>query len=359
MRTMRAVEVTAPGKFHLRTDAPVPEPGPGQVRIRVQAAGICGTDIHICKGDESIAAMLEPPFVLGHEFCGEVDLAGPGVSGFERGEYVSAEMHEVCGRCPACLDGKQHACQRTRIHGVQLDGCFADFVVVSAGNVVRLPRSIPLQVGAILDPLGNAVHTALKVDIQGKRVAVVGMGPIGAMTGEVAASAGAARIFAADVGRRALERTRAWVQRRGLADTVEVIDLAGDARAASVRRIIDATEGGVDVALEISGHPNGINDAIRVTRAAGDVVLLGLPKAGTVPIEDFGKNVIFRGLTLHAVIGREMFRTWERMLALLAGGMDVAQFVTGEYPLERFPEALERFAAGEEQKAVLRMDAAT
>jgi threonine 3-dehydrogenase len=356
MPTMRAVEVTAPGKFRFRTDAPVPNPGPGQVRIRVKAAGVCGTDIHICKGDPSMAALIDPPFVLGHEFCGEVDQPGPGVASLKPGEFVSAEMHEVCGRCPACLEGKKHACQRTKIHGVHLDGCFADYVVVSASNVVKLPRSIPLKVGAILDPLGNAVHTALKVEIRGKRVAVIGMGPIGAMTAEVAASAGAARIFTADVNQRALARTREWVSRRRLENTVEVVDLAGDSREASVRRILEATEGGVDVAMEISGHPNGINDAIRATRAGGDVVLLGLPKGDTVPLQDFGKNVIFRGLTLHAVIGREMFRTWERMLQLLEGGMDVAQFVTGEYPLERFPEALERFAAGEEQKVVLHMD---
>ncbi|HKB16834.1 MAG TPA: alcohol dehydrogenase catalytic domain-containing protein, partial [Planctomycetota bacterium] len=127
---MRAVEVTAPGAFRLRTDVPVPVPGPGLVRIRVLVAGICGTDVHICRGDPSVAKMLKTPLVLGHEFCGEVDALGPGVNGFTPGTYVSAEMHEPCGSCGACLAGKRHACQRTKIHGVQLDGCFADFVVV-------------------------------------------------------------------------------------------------------------------------------------------------------------------------------------------------------------------------------------
>ncbi|MCI0586469.1 MAG: alcohol dehydrogenase catalytic domain-containing protein [Planctomycetes bacterium] len=352
---MRAVEVTAPGAFRLRTDAPVPVPGPGQVRIRVLVAGICGTDVHICRGDPSVAKMLKTPLVLGHEFCGDVDALGLGVNGFTPGTYVSAEMHEPCGRCGACLAGKRHACQRTMIHGVQLDGCFADFVVVPAANVVRLPRSLPTKVGAILDPLGNAVHTAFKVDVRGKRVAVVGMGPIGAMTAEVAACAGAARIFAVDVKKQALERARAWVERRNLGDRVDVLDVSAPAREAAIGRVLAGTEGGVDVAMEISGHPNGINDAIRMTRGGGDVVLLGIPRAETVPIEGFGEHVIFRGLTLHAVIGREMFQTWERMLALLEKGMEVEPFVTAEVPLERFPEALERFASGEEQKVVLRI----
>ncbi|HET6202300.1 MAG TPA: alcohol dehydrogenase catalytic domain-containing protein [Planctomycetota bacterium] len=352
---MRAVEVTALGSFRLVADRPVPVPRAGEVRIRVRAAGICGTDVHICRGDPSVAKMVRPPIVLGHEFCGVIDALGPGANGFSGGEYVSAEMHEACGACAACLAGKRHACQRTRIHGVHLDGCFADYVVVPAGNVVRLPRSLPEKVGAILDPLGNAVHTAFKVDLRGRRVAVVGMGPIGAMTAEVAAFAGASRIFVADVKPRALERARAWVARRDLGERVEVLDVSAPVREEAIARVLAATEGGVDVAMEISGHPNGINDAIRMTRGGGDVVLLGIPRAETVPIEGFGERVIFRGLTLHAIIGREMFATWERMLDLLARGMEVEPFVTSEVPLERFPEALERFASGEEQKVVLRI----
>ncbi len=349
---MRGIEVHAPGAYRLRDDLPVPEPGPGQARIRVKAAGICGTDVHICRGDPSLLPMLRIPFVLGHEFCGEVDSLGPGTPGPAPGTYVSAEMHEWCDHCAACRAGRFHACQNTKIHGLNLDGCFAEYVVVPARNLVILPPELPVKGGAILDPLGNAVHTALCVPVEGKAVAVVGYGPIGAMTAEVLVFEGAARIYILDVSPKALARAQRWVEAKHLHDRVTILDTSGGNHDRSLERLIAETEGGADVVLEISGHPAGINDALRIVRAAGDVVQLGLP-AAEVLIEDFGKNVVFKGITIHAVIGREVFRTWERMLDLFARGFDVAGLVTGEYPLEEFPTALARFAAGEEQKAVL------
>lgn len=351
MTSMKGVQLSAPGQYRLRTDLPVPEPGPGEVRLRVAASGICGTDVHICRGDPSMNQLIKPPVVLGHEFCGHVDKLGPGVDEkkLPLGTYASAEMHEVCGKCPACKSGAYHACATARIRGINLDGAFAEFVVVSAGNVVKLPPGLPVKVAAILDPLGNAVHTTMKVPVDGRTVAIIGFGPIGAMCGEVAVFAGASHLYVVDVADSALSRARAWVLRRGLQDRVTVVD----GRQDPVEAVVAATGGGVDVALEISGHPRGINNAIQMTRAAGHVVNLGLPKGDEITIEKFSKNFIFKGLTMHAVIGREMFRTWEQMLDLLNRGMDISHFVTAEMPLEEFATGVERFGNGQEQKVVL------
>jgi threonine 3-dehydrogenase len=354
MTSMKGILLDSPGNYRLRRDLPVPEPGRGEVRLRVAASGICGTDVHICSGDPSMNGIIAPPVVLGHEFCGFVDKLGPEVDGrkFTLGEYVSAEMHEVCYECPACRDGAFHACASTRIRGINLDGAFAEFVVVRAKNVVKLPAKLPVPVAAVLDPLGNAVHTTLKVPVKGKNVAIVGYGPIGAMCGEVATFVGAKHVFVLDVADLALQRAREWVTRRGFSDRVTVVDSRQN-KPGPVDTVTAATAGGVDVALEISGHPTGINNAIQMTRAAGHVVHLGLPKGDTVGIEKFSKNFIFKGITLHAVIGREMFRTWEQMLDLLQQGMDISPLITAEMPLDKFGEGLDRFGKGLEQKVVL------
>lgn len=351
--TMKGVQLTAPGKFRLREDLPVPEPEPHEVRIKVFAAGICGTDVHICAGHPSMNKMVEPPVVLGHEFCGAIDKLGDAVPPELKlgvGDYVSAEMHEVCGRCLACMDGASHACMNHRIRGVNLDGAFADYVVVSARNVVKLPACLPQKVGAILDPLGNAVHAALKVPVKDRRVAVVGYGPIGAMTAEVVQFAGARHLFLLDVSHEALERARTWVERRGLGDRVTLIDgREGD----PVDKIVQATEGGVDVSLEMSGHPDGINNSLQMTRPAGHVVNLGLPGRSNVTIRGFSENYVFKGLTLHAIIGREMMRTWEQMLDLLGRGLDVTDFITTELDMSEFAHGLEQFGKGLTGKVVL------
>ncbi len=354
MTPMKGIQLTGPGQYRLRRDLSVPEPAPGEVRIRVAASGICGTDVHICSGDPSMNGIVAPPVVLGHEFCGHVDKLGKGVDGgkLREGDYVSAEMHEVCGECPACKDGAFHACTTTKIRGINLDGAFAEFVCVSATNVIKLPASLPIQVGAILDPLGNAVHTTLKVPVVGRTVAIVGYGPIGAMCGEVAHFVGAKHIFLIDVADLALQRAREWVQRRKLAHMVTVVD-ARVQKPSVVDTVVAATKGGVDVALEISGHPTGINNALQMTRAAGHVVHLGLPKGDQVPIDRFSKNFIFKGLTLHAVIGREMFRTWEQMLELLGKGLDLRELVSAEMGLDQFGAGIERFGKGLESKVVL------
>lgn len=351
--TMNAIVVPEFGKWEYRTDVPVPEPGPGEVRIAVRACGICGTDVHIAKGDVSLKALLAPPFIQGHEFCGLVDKLGPGVSGPEVGRLVSAEMHEVCGHCPACLDHKAHACANTRYRGLNENGSFADYVVVSATNVVVLPDGVPLRVAAFLDPLGNAVHTACKVPVAGKTVLVAGYGAIGAMVVEVVAFLGAREIHVMDVKGKALRRAEERAILGGFGDRLFVHRVESAHRNSMCEDLIARTGGGVDVAMEISGHPDAINDCIRCTRAAGDVVLLGLPTDSAVTLQDFGHSIIFRGLTLHAVIGREMYQTWDTMLDLLRRGLRTDFLVTSELPLSELGEGYRRLATGSEQKVVL------
>ena len=353
LATMNAVVVPEFGRWEYRTNVPVPEPKANEVRIAVAACGICGTDVHIAKGDASLKAMLKPPFVQGHEFCGYVDKPGADVTGFTVGEFVSAEMHEICGKCPACLAGKKHACARTRYRGLDTDGSFADYVCVSASNVIRLPAGVPVKLAAFLDPLGNAVHTACKVPVKGKKVLVAGYGAIGAMVVEVVAFLGASEIHVTDVKGKALRSAEERAKKSGFADRLITHQVKNEHRNSLAEHILAITGGGVDVAMEISGHPDAINDAIRYTRAGGDVVLLGLPTDSAVTLQDFGKNIIFRGLTLHAVVGREMFATWDKMLELIAAGLDTTWLVTSELPLSKIGEGYQRIAAGTEQKVVL------
>jgi threonine 3-dehydrogenase len=350
---MNAIVVPELGRWEYRGDVPVPEPGQGEVRLLVAACGICGTDVHIAKGDPSLNAMLKPPFVQGHEFCGYIDKLGPGVTDLQVGKLASAEMHEVCGHCPACLDGKAHACAHTRYRGLNENGSFADYVVVSASNVVELPEGVPVKIAAFLDPLGNAVHTATKVPVEGKKVLVAGYGAIGAMVVEIAAFLGASEIHVTDVKGKALRRCEERASQGGFRERVFTHQITNEHRNTTVQQLLDQTGGGVDVAMEISGHPDAINDAIRCTRAGGDVVLLGLPTDSAITLQDFGKNIIFRGLTLHAVVGREMMRTWEIMMELLAKGLDTGFLVTSELPLSQIGEGYRRIHAGGEQKVVL------
>jgi threonine 3-dehydrogenase len=320
---------------------PVPKPGPGQVLIRVLATAVCGSDRHIYEWDESMASIVKPPRVYGHEFCGEIAAFGPGAERphLRLGLYVSAEMHVTCGHCRPCRTGQRHICENTRILGVHGDGCFAQYVVVPAYNVIPLDRQVvPPRVGAFLDALGNAVHATQVADLSGRSVAVLGYGPIGAMCAEIARISGAARIAITEVNAHAAAHARKWASSRRLAH-VSVVELnrTKDPEG-SVR---DAVGGGADVVLELSGAESSINLGLAVARPGGIVALLGIPKDSAVTIRDYTRCLIFKGLTLHAIIGRRIFETWIKMLDLLSAGLDVEDIVTNEFEgLESFHEAM-------------------
>ncbi|MEP7133217.1 MAG: alcohol dehydrogenase catalytic domain-containing protein, partial [Acidobacteriota bacterium] len=342
---MTAVVKTRPVAGRKGTDiltVPVPEPGQAEVLIKVLATAICGSDKHIYQWDPSMAGMVQPPRIYGHEFCGEIVAFGSGGKRphLEIGQYVSAEMHVTCGHCRPCRTGQRHICENTRILGVHGDGCFAQYVVVPAYNVVPLDREVvPVRVGAFLDALGNAVHTTQVADLSGRAVAVLGYGPIGAMCAEIARISGASHIAITDVNAHAAAHARRWASQRGLTN-VTVIDLTRTKDPAGTLR--DATGGGADVVLELSGAEASVNLGLAGARRGGVLSLLGLPREKSLTIRDYTNDFIFKGLTLHAIIGRRVFETWIKMLDLLRAGLDVEHLVTNEFDgLDRFHEAME------------------
>ncbi len=336
-------------------DCPVPKPAADEILIRVAATAICGTDKHIYHWDPSIRDKVRPPRIYGHEFCGFIEEFGERAhrDGLAKGDYVSAEMHVICGECPQCRSGNGHICIRTKIYGLDEDGAFAEFVTVPASNVIKLGSFVPLRVGAFLDALGNAVHTTQVVDLAGKSVAITGFGPIGAMAAAIAEHSGASIVIVTDVSDDALETARRWAASRNFANLHAFNVRTKDAK--EVKKAIDAvTEGvGVDVVLEMSGSAAAINFALEVVRMGGFLSLLGLPAGHSVTIEDYTRNVIFKGVTMQGIIGRRMYSTWQRMLALLRSGLDVEWVVQATFDsLQEFHEGMSRFDRHEALKVV-------
>jgi threonine 3-dehydrogenase len=350
---MKAVVKTAPKDGAIEVaDRPVPTPGAGEVVIRVEATGICGTDRHIWHWDPSVQFM-KPPVIFGHEFCGRVAALGRDVGGLAEGDYVSAEMHVVCGVCFQCRTGRGHICAKTQIYGLHHDGCFADYVKVPASNVLKLSPKIPPRVGAFLDALGNATHTALAADLVGRKIAITGCGPIGAMAAAVCEFAGASELFLIDVSDQALKRARRWATMAGRRVPVTVFDTRGEGTSAALKTIRERTGDGVDAVLEMSGAEPAINFALKIVRPGGQLRLLGLTSRKDVTIQDYSANVIFKGIDLQAIIGRRMYQTWYSMLGMLEAGLDVEPIVSAEYDLVNFEEAIASFDRGETWKVVL------
>ncbi|HEV2721488.1 MAG TPA: alcohol dehydrogenase catalytic domain-containing protein [Thermoanaerobaculia bacterium] len=334
-------------------NCPDPTPGPDEILIRVAAAAICGTDKHIYHWDPSIRDSMKPPRIYGHEFCGFVERIGERAhrENIAVGDYVSAEMHVVCGECPQCRSGNGHICIRTKIYGLHEDGAFAEFVKVPASNVIKLGPYVPLRVGAFLDALGNAVHTTQLCDLAGKSVLITGFGPIGAMAATIAEHSGAATVIVTDVNDRALESARRWAASRDL-ENFHAFNISDPHDAKTVIEAI--TEGvGVDIVCEMSGAAAAVNFALDVVRMGGYLSLLGLPRGRALTIDDYTKNVIFKGVTLQGVIGRRMYATWQRMLSLLRSGLDVEWVVQATFDsLREFHEGMARFDRKEALKVV-------
>ncbi|MBI4277121.1 MAG: L-threonine 3-dehydrogenase [Armatimonadetes bacterium] len=321
---------------------PVPTAGPGEIVIKVEATGICGTDLHIFNWDPWARGRVHPPRVLGHEFCGTVVEAGPGVRVPQVGEFVVGECHLACGHCHLCLGGQPHICESLEIIGVDRDGAFAGCVRLPAGNAWRLGRSIPVEVAAVMDPLGNAVHAAHSTDLTTRTVAIIGCGPIGLFAIPVCKMAGAALVAATDVSEFRLDLAR----RMGA-------DLVIDARRDDVAARLRAATGGVgvDVVLEMSGNPRGITDGLRAVRNGGWVSLLGLP-TGRLEV-DLANDVVLKAVHLAGIFGRRLWQTWEQMTRLLRMGLDITPVITHRFPLDRFEEAFALLQSGQSGKIIL------
>ncbi len=340
---MRALLKPAAGPGLALATVPLPALRPGEILVRVEAGGICGTDLHIDNWNEWAASRIDPPRIIGHEFCGTIVDAAPDVTAVRVGDFIAGEGHVACGTCPPCRRGEEHICDRLAIIGIDRDGAFADYVAMPAHNAWRLDRSrVPVEVAAVMDPLGNAVHTALATDPAGRRVAVIGCGPIGLMAIPVLRLSGAAFVAASDVR----------PERRALAAKVGA-DLVLDGSSDDVpARLRDATGGqGVDVVLEMSGHPSGIRDGLRALRSGGAMSMLGLP-ARPVDI-DLTNDVIFKMVRIQGIFGRRMWRTWEQATSLLARGLDIRPIITHRLPLAAFEEAFALLRTGAAGKVIL------
>src|SRR5690348_10624672 len=321
----------------------IPAFGRSDVLVKVKVASICGTDLHIYNWDRWAQTRIHPPLIPGHEFCGEVAAFGDEVTSVREGDFVSAEMHVACGKCLQCRTGEAHICQNVKIIGVDTNGAFAEYVVIPETNIWKLDPDIPLEYASILDPLGNAVHTVLAGEIAAKTVAVTGSGHIGLFSIAVARAVGATSVYAFEVNEH----------RRKLAQQMKA-DYVLDPSKDDVKRIIhEHTDGlGVDVVLEMAGHPDAIRTAFDIVRSGGRISLLGLTSK---PISlNFSEDIIFKGITIQGINGRKMYQTWYQMTALLkAGKLDLHPVITDRMPMKDFSKGMARLKTGAASKILL------
>jgi threonine 3-dehydrogenase len=342
-QTMEALRKPRPEKGAALEKVPIPTIGPTDVLVRVRAASICGTDLHIYGWDHWSASRIRPPMTFGHEFCGTVERVGAQVTTVKPGEFVSAEMHVNCGHCRQCKMGQPHICQNLKIIGIDADGCFAEFVRIPAANIWKVDPAIPEHYAAIMDPLGNAVHTVLSGPIKDQTVAVTGCGPIGLMAIAVAKASGASTIFATEVN----PERRAMALRMG-AD--EALDPSATDPVAHVRAATDGA--GADVLLEMSGHPAGIRQGFQMMRAGGRASLLGIPS--DLVTLDLVNDIIFKGATVLGIYGRRMFETWIQMTDLLKSHkLNLDPLFGEQFPLSKFEEGFRLLQEGLPGKILL------
>ena len=324
---------------------PVPEPGPHEVLVKVEAASICGTDLHIWNWDDWSQQRIHPPVTLGHEFAGTIAEIGPQVEQADVGDFVSAESHVTCGHCYQCRTGQAHMCPSTQILGVDRDGAFAEYVLVPESVIWQNDRDkIPPEIATLQEPFGNAVLATLTHDLAGQTVAVSGCGPIGLFSISIARASGAGAVFAVDPTPYRRELAIAMGATEALDPTTEDI--------ATV--ICDANEGyPVDIVLEMSGAPSAITSAFKTVRNGGLITLFGIPSK---PVEvDIAENMIFKNLTVFAINGRRIWDTWYKTRWLLEGGVvDLRPLITQEVDFDNVLEAFDQLAEGTACKVVLR-----
>lgn len=340
---MKALRKMKPGPGLEMQEVPIPAIKGNEVLIQVRKRAICGTDLHIYKWDEWSQNRLKPPVTTGHEFCGEIVEAGADVRHYQVGDIVTAEMHVVCNQCFQCRTGNAHLCEHVVILGVDGDGCFADFIAVPESNLWRVPAGVDPEFAAIYDPFGNAVHTVMAGATVGKSFLILGGGPIGIAAIPVCKAAGASLVLVSEV-----MPFRQELARKMGAD--RVIDPVKE----SVEEVVRGLTGdqGVDVVLEMSGHPAAIAQGFRSIRKNGRYSLLGIPAK---PLSlDLAKDIIFPGVTVQGINGRRMFETWYQMDALLVSGkVDLKPLITHRFPMEKFQEAFEIGLSGNAGKIIL------
>lgn len=345
--TMKALEKSMPEQGLWMVQAPVPEIGPDEVLIRINKTGICGTDIHIWNWDDWAAHTVPHPMITGHEFAGEIVEIGKDVTGLSIGQRCSGEGHLIGNDSRQSRAGKFHLDPGTRGIGVNEQGAFAQYLKLPAFNVIPLPDDIPDEIGAILDPLGNAVHTALSFDLLGEDVLITGAGPIGIMAAAVARHAGARNVVITDINPQRLELAQhvvpnlrpVNVTKEDLNDVIAELGL----------------KEGFDVGLEMSGNQIALDQMVEALVMGGKIALLGIPP-GKSPVD--WSRIVFKAITIKGVYGREMFETWYKMIAMLQNGLDVSRVITHQFDVDDFEAGFAAMKSGQSGKVVLNWRAA-
>ena len=325
-------------------EQPIPQMGINDVLIKIKKTAICGTDIHIYTWDQWAQNTIKVPMIVGHEFAGEIVDIGSEVNGLKIGQRVSGEGHITCGHCRNCRAGKRHLCRNTEGVGVTRAGCFAEYLVIPASNVCVLPDNISDDQAAILDPLGNATHTALSFDLVGEDVLITGAGPIGIMAVSIAKKAGARYVAITDVNDYRLDLAKQMgadltinVKHQKMSDAITQLNMLE----------------GFDIGLEMSGNPSALIDMIDNLNYGAKIALLGIPPSNFAI--DWNK-VVFKGLQIKGIYGREMFETWYKMISMLQSGLNVAPVITDHFHIDDFQLGFEKMLSGNSGKVILNWD---
>lgn len=341
---MKALVKTKPGPGAEIVDVDIPTPGPDEVLAKVIATSICGTDLHIYEWNEWARSRIKNiPQIMGHELCGEIIELGSNVKNIKKGAIISAETHIACGHCYLCHTGNAHICVNGRIFGVDVNGVFADYAIVPANNAWVLDKKIPKDFASVMEPLGNAVHTVLAGEIIGNTVLITGCGPIGIMSIAVARISGATKIIATEINDYRIH----------LAKKIGADLVLNPKHDKVVKRILEETNGlGVDVILEMSGNPSAIKQAFRSLRPGGRFSILGIPDK---PMKvDFGKDIVFKYITVQGINGRLMFSTWHKTSRFLSSGrLNLEPIITHRLRLEEFEKGMELMKSGNCGKILL------
>jgi len=321
-----------------------PKMGHNDLLIKIRKTAICGTDMHIYNWDDWAQATIPVPMVVGHEYVGEVVDMGVEVRGFEKGDRVSGEGHITCGHCRNCRAGRVHLCRNTIGVGVNREGSFAEYLVIPAYNAFKIPDNISDELASIFDPFGNAVHTALSFDLVGEDVLITGAGPIGIMAAAVAKHVGARHVVITDVNPYRLELAK----KMGATRAVNV----AEQKLSDVMAELGMTEG-FDVGLEMSGVPMAFNDMLNNMNHGGKIAMLGIPPAD---MKVDWNQVIFKGLVIKGIYGREMFETWYKMASLIQSGLDISPIITHQFHIDDFQKGFDTMGSGQSGKVILNWD---
>ncbi len=341
---MKALSKTKPEEGIWMVDAPKPVVGHNDLLIKIRKTAICGTDVHIYNWDEWSQNTIPVPMVVGHEYVGEVVEIGQEVRGFNIGDRVSGEGHITCGHCRNCRAGRTHLCRNTSGVGVNREGAFAEYLVIPAFNAFKIPDDISDDLASIFDPFGNAVHTALSFDLVGEDVLITGAGPIGIMAAAVCRHVGARHVVITDVNEYRLE----LAEKMGATRAVNVAKES----LKDVMQELGMTEG-FDVGLEMSGVPSAFHSMLDTMNHGGKIAMLGIP-GGEMAI-DWSK-VIFKGLIIKGIYGREMFETWYKMASLIQSGLDISPIITHHYHIDDFQAGFDAMRSGQSGKVILSWD---